>query len=927
MVHDNISGHSAIQADVIFVVESTAMNGAYLNELKASYIIPSLEYFNQAPIEDREFMCESCANYGLVLYEASDCRPKPFATSYGHWTNPQKILNLFEKMELVGGKGEGYANIAEGLATALVYFEDLQSLRESSCIPHKHCILVCNSPPYSVPVMQCPMYAGQALEQLATVFCERNIHLSILSPRKIPTLIKLFEKAGGDVQMSQTKNYAKDPRHLVLLKGYNLKERPVSPNPIQSSLNAPPPTLPPASMPSPLSSNVGSPQTQNPNFRPAPPQQNPNIPNIPTSNVPPVVPQAAATVQQQQQSQQQTPQQQWQQQQLQQAQQQAAAQQQQQQNQQQQLQEHQKESEKNLSGEEDYEIVNNTRKRKKIRSPEIVKTVGKSSSENPSEYEKIKELIKEATTIASSMKVHITQTVNTKHEIKNGVNAIFTIMKKLERSSNKYNPTPKSIITECLSCKEQKNNADKINQTESNLQIAEEIQNMTNDSSQRTEEGIKSLIEREWPVDTFTRVSLAPGVPDAAVNSSVVLVVHGEESTKLLDIMTRKNPDLRMLIDEGAMEPGEFKTIENITKTSSGTMTTKNTHLAKVGDEIGIIKLVNNIQSQDQCKELKFAIDDSLNWTRCRKVLELAASFADLQIVFHVPRGRMPGAETKGPSYSKVTKTQNKLKAIHVKITDNSKQLDDIVNEMKQKVDVVTLGVEVKTIKVDRENGTFRIITKGKNDMEALDKLANKIQDTLGGVVAKSEASFENSIIIRNIDTVTSIQEVAAAVAQRVGKEATELETKINLRPTYRRDAQVAMLRLNDDDLSKLGKSFRLGWLDCVVEKMAIPKRCNNCRGYGHIARDCSGEKFDTKGKCRKCNEAGHDSKSCTKDPQCRDCKTIGHVGGTMSCPTYRRLVYEAKHTPRKTRGALVSKQAMSMETDDDNIPTLNNDT
>lgn len=49
---------------------------------------------------------------------------------------------------------------------------------------------------------------------------QRGIHLSILSPRKIPALFKLYEKAGGDLQTSQTKNYAKDPRHLVLLKGY-----------------------------------------------------------------------------------------------------------------------------------------------------------------------------------------------------------------------------------------------------------------------------------------------------------------------------------------------------------------------------------------------------------------------------------------------------------------------------------------------------------------------------------------------------------------------------------------------------------------------------------------------------------------------------------------------------------------------------------
>lgn len=32
-----------MQADVIFVIEGTAVNGAYLNDLKTSYIIPTLE--------------------------------------------------------------------------------------------------------------------------------------------------------------------------------------------------------------------------------------------------------------------------------------------------------------------------------------------------------------------------------------------------------------------------------------------------------------------------------------------------------------------------------------------------------------------------------------------------------------------------------------------------------------------------------------------------------------------------------------------------------------------------------------------------------------------------------------------------------------------------------------------------------------------
>ncbi|XP_025159280.1 mediator of RNA polymerase II transcription subunit 25 isoform X3 [Harpegnathos saltator] len=220
-----------MQADVIFVIEGTAVNSAYLNDLKASYIIPTLEYFNQGGIEDREYISEqnSTTLYGIVVYHAADCLPAPSTETFGPYTNPHKVLVILDKLEMVGGKGESYANIGEGLATGLQCFEDLQLKREPNTASQKHCILICNSPPYQIMIQECYKFAGHTIEQLATIYQERNINISILSPRKIPALFKLFEKAGGDLQSSQKKNYAKDPRHLVLLRNYNLKERPVSP--------------------------------------------------------------------------------------------------------------------------------------------------------------------------------------------------------------------------------------------------------------------------------------------------------------------------------------------------------------------------------------------------------------------------------------------------------------------------------------------------------------------------------------------------------------------------------------------------------------------------------------------------------------------------------------------------------------------------
>lgn len=64
---------------------------------------------------------------------------------------------------------ESHAYMGEGLATALVFFEDLQEIREAK---QRHCILICNSPPYNFPIMECETYAGRTVDQVANLFQE-----------------------------------------------------------------------------------------------------------------------------------------------------------------------------------------------------------------------------------------------------------------------------------------------------------------------------------------------------------------------------------------------------------------------------------------------------------------------------------------------------------------------------------------------------------------------------------------------------------------------------------------------------------------------------------------------------------------------------------------------------------------------------------
>lgn len=90
-------------ANVIFLIEGTAINGAYLNEIKQHYIGPTLEYFTQGGISD-ERERDSYASetnglmYGIVVYKTA-CMPEVSCITYGPFQTAQKTMNVIEKLE------------------------------------------------------------------------------------------------------------------------------------------------------------------------------------------------------------------------------------------------------------------------------------------------------------------------------------------------------------------------------------------------------------------------------------------------------------------------------------------------------------------------------------------------------------------------------------------------------------------------------------------------------------------------------------------------------------------------------------------------------------------------------------------------------------------------------------------------------------
>lgn len=234
----------------------------------------------------------SDALFALVAYHTASSAPEPASVCIGPTSSARKLLLWIDTLRFVGGGAENLGHMTEGLASALQIFDDFQLIGQSAksddnrnvsdgmdkkslsvsissnqiagtssdgcddkeinndssgkqkttedslnanttSTPkvnrNKHCILICNSPPYQTPCIESPSYFGLTLDYIVSSMRDRRISLSVIAPRKMSFFFQLFERAGGNSQSAMSKHYAKDARHLVLLSNYQLEESPITP--------------------------------------------------------------------------------------------------------------------------------------------------------------------------------------------------------------------------------------------------------------------------------------------------------------------------------------------------------------------------------------------------------------------------------------------------------------------------------------------------------------------------------------------------------------------------------------------------------------------------------------------------------------------------------------------------------------------------
>uniref|UniRef100_A0A8C2S4X0 Mediator of RNA polymerase II transcription subunit 25 n=1 Tax=Capra hircus TaxID=9925 RepID=A0A8C2S4X0_CAPHI len=185
--------------------------------------------------------------YSLVVFNTVDCAPESYVQCHAPTSSAYEFVTWLDGIKFMGGGGESCSLIAEGLSTALQLFDDFKKMREQIGQTHRVCLLICNSPPYLLPAVESTTYSGCTTETLVQKIGERGIYFSIVSPRKLPALRLLFEKAAPPAMLEPLQppaDVSQDPRHMVLVRGLVL---PVgggsAPGPLQPKQPVP---LPPA---------------------------------------------------------------------------------------------------------------------------------------------------------------------------------------------------------------------------------------------------------------------------------------------------------------------------------------------------------------------------------------------------------------------------------------------------------------------------------------------------------------------------------------------------------------------------------------------------------------------------------------------------------------------------------------------------------
>jgi len=224
-----------------------------------------------------------------------------------------------------------------------------------------------------------------------------------------------------------------------------------------------------------------------------------------------------------------------------------------------------------------------------------------------------------------------------------------------------------------------------------------------------------------------------------------------------------------------------------------------------------------------------------------------------------------------------------KPEAVLVKPSEG-KSYAEVLKSLKNGTKLEDTGAEVTSMRKTKGGAILLELAKGGKK----EQLCNVIRNALKDVAVVSDLKESATIEIRDLDSLTTDEEVAVAVKKIVS----DPDIKVRLSKANSREQRRAFVHLSADaarTIVALGR-IKIGWVSCRLKQLEDVKRCFKCFGLGHTQANCKGPDRKGAGLCIRCGVVGHKMKGCTQTPKCCICTDAGsgttdHIPGSRKCP------------------------------------------
>lgn len=228
------------------------------------------------------------------------------------------------------------------------------------------------------------------------------------------------------------------------------------------------------------------------------------------------------------------------------------------------------------------------------------------------------------------------------------------------------------------------------------------------------------------------------------------------------------------------------------------------------------------------------------------------------------------------------------------------KSYAEVLREIRAKVNPTDTRTEIRAIRRTRSGEVLVELGREKGDKVAF---GEALRRSLGGLATVRSLEPKESVEIRDLDDLTTVDEVTAAVIGATGGLAEH--PAVSITKSNSRAQRMAIVTLSAKEARQLAAAqhIKIGWVSCRVRQRLNVPRCFRCLSYGHHANTCNGP--NRSHLCFKCMKPDHKSKDCSSPEYCALCAEVStgqedpdHVAGSRKCRVFRCALERSKlHT------------------------------